>query len=248
MKKPCFIMSLCLATGLLSAAAIAESQSYTMDQYGIDLKIDVIRQPVFPQNLLMEGYTEGKVRIAFEVDHDGELRDWLAVEATHPDFVSAIARVIDSWKFSPPHINGENRSIVSTLTIDYRAKGAVLSFDIASGLATRRFNELFGFASERQSLSSVKDLDTVPQPIVAKKPIVPRELVEKYDGSKAVFTFYVDEEGQVRIPSLHSTDGNVELGMLLAAQDALVQWRFSPPTKNQRPARVKLAQEFVFKK
>lgn len=246
MKTIRSFLALCSATLTLSAAH-ADIDNFSLDYQGADLQIDVVRQPIFPQSLLMNGYTQGKVRVAFEVDYSGELRDWLIVESSHPSFASAVSHVFGSWQFSPPYINGQNRSVVGTLVIDFSAKGSVLSFDISSGLITQRFNEMFGYDSERESVLHAKELDELPRPIESPMPSVPKDSIRKCNGARATFTFYLDEKGAVRIPALKSTDGEIELEMIVAAQDALEQWRFTPPTKNSRPARVKLAQEFVFK-
>lgn len=247
MKKTHLPIAAMLLAGIFSTASQAQDRdSYSLDISGVDLTINVLRHPVFPQALIEEGYSEGVVKIVFEVDYAGELRDWLVTEATHPDFVESVAKVIDSWRFSPPHVNGENRSIVSRMRIDYKSSGNVLSFDLPSGLLTRRHNEIVGYRANELKLASVRELDAVPRPLRKIKPIVPAEVIEKHDGSRAMFTFFVDETGKVRIPALQEVDGSPEPGMLLAAQDALSQWSFEPPTRKSQPVSVKLSQSFVF--
>ena len=234
-----------LMLGLSSVAPSIKAETFQIDTRIVDLTIDVKREPVFPISLQQQGYSDGKVVIAFEVDYSGELRDWIVLEATHPAFVDALANVIDTWDFSPPKINGESRSIVSRLIVNYHTSGNVLSFDLVSGLATR-FNELTGWQSQRIALAEVADLDSPPTPTRVIKPSVPKDVLQKYSGSKAVFTFYVDENGRVRIPVLHRIDGEADPGMLLAAQEALEQWRFEPPTVNSHPVSIQLSQQFVF--
>ncbi|MDQ8204538.1 energy transducer TonB [Pelagicoccus sp. SDUM812003] len=244
--KTRLIAGLCLLAGLASAVARAETEHYTLDTHGIDFTIDVTRRPLFPPSMLNEGYLEGKVRIAMEVDHTGELRDWMDLEASHPDFVEAIARVIHSWEFSPPKINGKSRTVVTYLDINFSAKGAVLSFDLTTGMDMARMNQIFGYNREKEELTSAHKLDTPIRPIHQVNPAVPLEAIKEHEGSKARFTFFVDEWGKVRMPTLDRIDGDVELGMVLAAQDALSQWQFTRPTSGSRPTRTKLAQEFVF--
>lgn len=235
-----------LAWAIAPASAFADV--YSIDTSSVNLTIDVQRRPIFPVALQQQGYTEGKVIIAFEIDHTGELRDWLPIESSHPAFVQSIARVIDSWDFSPPLINGESQSIVSRLTIDYRSTGNVLSFDLASGLSSVRFNELIGWSEHHSRLAKVRELDTPPRPIKQVAPTVPTDVIARYGGTTAIFSFYVDETGAVRIPSLRQINGDAEPGMLLAAQEALEQWRFEPPTSRSKPVSIRLSQSFVFAK
>lgn len=245
MKLLAAIAAAGLVSGLLLDPARANPNTYDLDEVGVDLNIDVIRMPVFPQARLQEGQLSGVVRIAFEVDHHGELRDWIALEATHGDFVDSIAHAIDSWRFSAPYVNGQNRSVVGELTVNFDSSGSVLSFD-GSSLMNVRINELTGNTNRAILLANARDLDAPPYPLSQPMPQVPKDLIEKHKGARAVFSFYIDEAGRARIPALLRTEGSPDLGMLLAAQDALEQWQFEPPTKRGRPVKVKLAQTFVF--
>lgn len=248
MKTPKTLLSVLALTGLTMNLAYAGPDSLALDDYGISLNIDLVKMPLFPNSLVSEGYLEGDVQIVMEINHDGELNDWMVIKSTHPDFVSSIENVIDHWRFSAPYINGENRSVVSHLHVHFESKSSVISFNSLGSANTLRFNQLTGFESESTRLARIKELDTLPYPISQPSPSIPSEVMEKFDGTRAVFTFYVDETGQVRIPALAQTDGEPDLGMVLAAQDALTQWRFEPPTKNKRPAKIQLSQTFVFKK
>lgn len=247
MKTPKLLLSALALSGLTLNLSYAGPNSLELDDYGINLNIELIKMPQFPTSLIAEGYLEGDVRIAMDIDNDGELRDWIVLESTHPAFVTSIENVIDQWRFSPPYINGENRSVVNHLNIHFESKNSVISFDSISSANTMRFNQLTGFNSHSTKLSRIKELDTLPYPISQPSPSIPSDIIEKFDGTRAVFTFYVDEAGQVRIPALAQTDGEPDPGMVLAAQDALTQWKFEPPTKNKRPAKIKLSQAFVFK-
>ena len=239
-----YLTSLALA-GLLNVQNLPAAEQYFLDHSNVDFSIDVVREPAFPTTLLNQGYTEGKVAIAFEVDYAGELRDWIVTEASHPDFAKAIEQVIPSWDFSAPKINGESRSIVTRLVIDFRSTGSVLNFDLMTS-TNARLNEISGFRGESIRIADVDRLDSPPRVRSVVKPAIPREALEANRGSKAGFTFYVDEEGRVRVPALSKIDGDIEPGMLLATQDALSQWRFEPPRQRQTPVSIKLAQTFVY--
>jgi len=59
----------------------------------------------------------------------------------------------------------------------------------------------------------------------------------------AVIDFYIDSEGHPRMPVAQKAS-HVEFAV--AAADALMQWRFEPPTHRGRPITVRMVQEFVF--
>ncbi len=247
MKLAKTILHACIILALSISATDAAPDDYFKNQYGVDLHFKVLKLPHFPNTLKNEGYLEGHVRVALDIDYAGELRDWLILESTHPDFSKSLERVVNDWRFSAPHINGENKSIVTEIDIQFRSQGSVISVTSGDAVFNRRINELTGFRSHYSKVSSIKELDTLPYPIEQTKPSVPQELIDKHDGTRAVFTFYVDEAGQVRIPVLSQTDGDPDLNMLVAAQDAISQWKFEPPTKNKAPVKIQLSQEFIFK-
>lgn len=240
-------LAACLLASLSFAGIDAKPDEYFQQTQGIDFHFEVIKLPQFPHTLINEGFIEGHVKISMDIDYAGELRDWLVIESSHPDFVKALERVIDDWRFSPPYINGENRSIVTELALEFKATGSVISMINGLEIHNRRFNELTGFKSHYSQLSKINELDTPPFPIEQTSPSVSQEMIDENTGARAEFTFYVDEAGQVRIPVLSQTDGNPDLSMLLAAQDAISQWKFEPPTKNKRPVKIQLSQTFVFK-
>ncbi len=237
---------LLLSAFTLSAVDAAPDRPFS-ELNGVDLKIKILKMPLFPKTMEQEGIFEGHARIALDIDYTGELTDWIILEASHPSFALAIEQVVDDWRFSAPFINGENRSVVTQLDFDFRSQGTVVSFSSGVSNITRQINKITRYRAEEFSLSRIKDLDTRPYPIQQTPPMVSQEMIDKYNGTRAVFTFYVDEAGQVRIPVLSQTDGDPDPVMLLAAQDAISQWRFEPPTKNNKPAMIQLSQTFVFK-
>lgn len=231
-----------LAFGLPQIGA----KTYEANNPSVDFAIIVTHEPMFPLQLKNEGYSNGEVVIAFEVDYLGELRDWIPVKATHPLFIDSVSQVIEKWDFTPPFIDGENRSIVSRLAVEFKSSGSVLSLDMASDMTVLRLNALTGYSNDAEKLADVEKLDTPPSPLHVVRPAIPREVIQEHNGSSAVFTFYVDKAGNVRVPALDYTNGNVEPAMLLAAQDALEQWTFQPPRVNSKPVNIKLSQRFVF--
>jgi len=69
------------------------------------------------------------------------------------------------------------------------------------------------------------------------------------DDQKAVFEFYIDESGNVRIPMLREAEASddIEEELLVIVQDALMKWKFRPPKKNGKPVVVRVAQPIFFR-
>lgn len=55
--------------------------------------------------------------------------------------------------------------------------------------------------------------------------------------------FYVDENGQIRMPVVTESTDNT---YAQATIGALNQWRFSAPTKQGKPIAVRVQQKFIF--
>lgn len=231
---------------LITGACESQARTYNLASEGVQLSLTAPRMPVFPQSLLREGYTEGVVRVAFDVDHTGQLRDWFAVESTHPDFAAAVGKAIGSWTFTAPTVNGEPRSVVGRLQVDFRASGTAISFS-GPDFNAIVINELSGYARDEVKLVRYDDLDTPIKPVHMVSPAIPADMAAANDGASAVFTFYIDAEGRVRAPALDRLDGDVDPDALLAAQEALSEWTFELPRINSKPAVVRVAQEFVFR-
>lgn len=246
MKLAKSLISACIILGLTQSPIHADSRWILTNDDGVDLQIDVTRMPAFPLSLKEKGYFEGFVKVSVDIDHHGELRDWFVVESTHPYFSQAVGRVIEKWEFSPPKVNGNPRTIITHLNINFQSSGTALSMSLPSEMLAQRLNQLTGYRQDFDGLTSIDRLDTSPFPIDQPAPVIPQDLIEENEGTRAVFTFYVDQAGQVRMPALTEATGDPDVRLLVAAQDAISQWKFEPPTRNKRPAKIKLSQTFVF--
>lgn len=231
---------------LITGACESQARTYNLASEGVQLSLTAPRLPVFPQSLLREGYTEGVVRVAFDVDQTGQLRDWFAIEATHPEFAAAVGKAMDTWTFSPPTANGEARAVVGRFQVNFRASGTAISFS-GPDFNALVINELSGYKRDEVKLVRYDDLDTPIKPVHMVSPAIPTDMAAANDGASAVFTFYIDSSGRVRVPALDHLDGDVDPDALLATQEALSQWTFERPTVNSKPAVVRVAQEFVFR-
>lgn len=215
----------------------------------VDLQFKVVRQPQFPESLRSQGYSNGRVQMQLELHFDGELRDWIVTYASHRDFADAIERVIEDWEFAPPKRKGKPVSLIIPVEVNFRASGDVVSFNATSGL-NHMMSSKYGFSSfDAIKIADVDNLDQFPEPTYVVHPKVPNSLIRKSDGSYGVFRFFIDTEGRVRLPHVDHVRGEeIDVRLLEAAQDALEEWEFNPPTVKGRKVVVELKQPFLFRR
>ena len=213
----------------------------------VDLLIQVVRQPLFPENLRNAGYSRGRVDMLLELHHDGELRDWLVTEANHKDFAEAVDTAIDEWEFAPPKKDGKPISLVVPIRVNFEAGSDVISFDMSAGL--NHYMRLGSNYDPSQSIkiAEVDKLDKFPEPVHVVKPRAPRSWIEKNNDTVGVFRFFIDTKGEVRLAHVDHVEGEIDVRLLEVAQDALEQWQFSPPTVNGKGVVVEVKQPFHFR-
>jgi len=219
---------------------------YNLTGEGVDFHFKVLRDPVFPTSLRSRGVTIGRVTIQLEINYDGELHDWLVTHASHKGFAEAVEKVVGQWKFAPPIWKGKPISIIAPIKISFKSSGDVVTFDITSGYVDLLMNRAGMKSFDAIEVVAFDDLDAYPEPIKIVRPIVPKELLDNHGYNLGVFRFYIDTEGRVRLPHVDRVEGKVDVRLLEAAQDALEQWRFEPPTSKGRKVIVEVAQPFTF--
>lgn len=234
-------------TFCLSAALGEKNLDYPTSTEGIELIIHPKKLPIFPHSLKMEGYMQGEVELIVEIDEFGELRDHLVSATTRPEFAEEVERVIRTWNFDPPMWKGKAIPVITRIRVNFESTGAVISFDLSSGLLNRILSEdVLMKLYREQNLVGVDDLDTYPIPKVVSQPIVSKALLDENRGTQGIFSFYIDQRGKVRMPALDHVKGEVDLRLLTAVQNALMEWQFDPPTANGKPVIVYVSQPFVF--
>jgi TonB family protein len=194
----------------------------------------------FPQTLLQRGITSGYARIALAVDHQGALTDILVVGYSHEEFATAAENALRRWRYEPMRVRDESVATQSTLSINFEARGAVVSINVGSDLTTL----MTGLPRDPEfGPCPLQKLDSIPAPLAFVEPIYTKDLREHGIQGQAVLEFYIDENGSVRVPAVVDADF-WELGVL--AMEAVRQWRFAPPTARGRPVLVRVRQAFYF--
>ena len=220
---------------------------YPTSVEGIKLEIHAKTLPIFPHTLKVEGYSRGEVELIVEIDEFGELRDYLVSFASRDEFAREIERVIDTWDFNPPMWEGKAVPVIARIRVNFESTGAVVSFDITTGFLNKIVSQDILMQIHRlQNLVDVDDLDSFPTPKIVANPQISQELLDENKGTKGIFTFYIDQKGRVRMPAIEQVEGDVDLRLLIAVQDALLQWQFEPPTVKGKPVIVHVSQPFLF--
>jgi TonB family protein len=210
------------------------------------LKIDQTDEPVFPQEALTDGLRSGTVRIAIQIDADGNLTDHLVTVYSHPRFAEAAETSIKHWRYHPARIHGNPRSATADIRFNFEASGVVL-VDMSALTGPELFHYKIAPNSNAYSACTLSQLDRTPTPVKIVKPVYPEKLAKSSRGGHVSVEFYIDREGRVRLPSVDpaTIEANEELSAL--AVTAVEQWQFDPPLMNGRPVLTLAQQDFDFK-
>ncbi len=213
----------------------------------LEFSIEEHQDPIFPSALKLEGYDEGYATFAIYINQFGELKDYLLLEASHIEFARSVERVIPEWKYSVPLVDGEVAAIASKIRVNFKRGSGIVYETI--GYQSLRSNLLNNPPnSDTYRIYTLDELDSIPIPNHIQKPNFHVDMLEEREIVNAVFEFYIDKEGNVRIPTLREADDRIDERLLIIAQEALLQWKFNPPVRNGRPVVAKAAQPFRFAK
>lgn len=199
--------------------------------------------PVFPHDLLQLGVREGQVRVAFSVDTTGKVDDCLAVAYTHPEFARVTVNSLRRWKFEPAKFRGQPIASASEVVLKFEVEGTVVvSLTPSEAINARLYALVDGHDTYRPRL--LNELDRIPTPITTPSPSFPARLAAEGSSGTVTVSFYIDETGAVRLPSVDTKD---DADLASAAIDALRLWKFEPPTCKDKPVLVRASQQFNFR-
>jgi len=235
MKKILLRIPLLLVVAAATHALAAfESAKLSPDNY----------MPQFPASLITDGVTEGHATFAVSISPEGQLTDSLPLAYTHAAFVRVCQDVMKGWKITPARLDGENVPVQMELRFDFKREGVVETStinisnhfleSIIPGLADRRL----AFRLTREN-----ELDRPPVPIATVSPEYARQAEKAGVRGKVQVYFYIDQKGEVRLPSV-TAEAHPYLSDI--AVTALRQWHFAPPTRHGEPVMIAASQEFDF--
>ena len=196
--------------------------------------------PAYPTGMTFEGIYDGSAQVVVNVNEKGEIEDVYLSEYTHPTFGKLAEEYIRKWKFKPAKLNGEPLSVIKPFDFHFEDRRGVFALGIHEAAATKlRFSNFAG----GKKIYSPRELDQIPEPISMVTPLFPEEFKGKNVSGTATVLFYIDEEGNIRMP--HVTEYSHE-SFGKTALLAVDQWKFKPPVVNGKPVSIQVRQVFNF--
>jgi TonB family protein len=225
---------------LWSAIPIS-AQTGAMESDQRSLEIIQTEAAGFPLTLNQTGVMNGDAAVAIHVDQDGRLTDCLVTGYSRREFADSAVAALKVWRFDPSRVNGVPWPSVVEVHFDFTRTGVVISVSAFESVMNR-IDELASSAYAYRS-RTLRELDRIPTPVHVVAPVSPTLTGDEKKRTVAV-DFYIDEEGQVRMPCVARSD--VGTACAASAVDAVKQWRFEPPLYRGRPALAVVRQEFNF--
>ena len=190
--------------------------------------------------MTFEGIFDGSAQVVVNVNEKGEIEDVYLSQYTHPVFGKLAEEYIRKWKFKPAKLNGEPLSVIKPFDFRFEDRRGVFALGIHEAAATKlRFSNFVG----GKKIYSPRELDQIPEPISMVTPLFPEEFKGKKVRGTATVLFYIDEEGNIRMP--HVTEYSHE-SFGKTALLAVDQWKFKPPMVKGKPVSIQVRQVFNF--
>jgi len=199
----------------------------------------------FPGEAVHEGVATGRATVGVFLDAAGQPKDFLLIRCTKDYFGAALLEEAKRRTYVAKQVKGA--AIPSAFTFTYAFEpppgmNAISNFEAAS----RRSEDIQGGAGYAYRARNETEVDggQLVQTRVAI-PVLPRALVPQ-DGKpvRALVSFYVDEQGRVRLPNVESY---LPPQFVTAAIAALQQWGFKPPLSKGKPVLVHTMRALTFR-
>ncbi len=238
-------LRLLLLPAAISCCSISAHAQFAIPDYA-PMRFFQTESPVFPQEAIVQGFRQGVVHVAVQIDADGILTDYLVTTYTHPAFAKSAVAALKKWRFEPARIHGAPMSAKADLTFNFDTEGIVLvSMTVTSSAELLHFRIVPNALAFRAR--TLSELDRTPTPIRIVKPVYPENLARTSHGGHVTVEFYIDEQGHVRLASVdrQTIEANEELAAI--AVTTVEKWQFEPPLFKGRPVLTLAQQDFNFK-
>lgn len=222
---------------LLGAGVYAEYQSPRL------LSELAAATPVHVRHLRMPSPS---VELIVQLDVEGEVVDVVSLEAPHYDLLERAEKAARRGKYTPAETDGERVPSYLRVRVNFYDPGAGIDganfqsgIDHIEAMVNDMKSDEFTY-----SLTKPSKLDSPLKMIRRGEVIVPADADGTRLGGACVIEFYVDRNGDVKIPRVIKTDGTeISKAAILSLQGS----KFSPPTINDKPTVVKAQMPFSFK-
>lgn len=204
-------------------------------------KVEMTVEPQIPARLRMDGMKEGSVILALDITADGRLADILVTMASHQELIRPCLEAARQWRFTPARYEGAPTAARLILTLNLSQTRMVVSRS-SSEMIGDWTEQMVGRRPDHQLCPS----DEIDRPLAAVHRVSPayaRDVANLGVRGRVRVHFFVDEQGNVRLPAVPE-DTHPYLSFI--ATEAMRAWKFEPPTRRGRPVLVAAVQEFDF--
>ncbi len=240
--SPTSIALLAITALALPSLTRAESDQAPKDLRE-SIRVDRYVEPTFPISLTNKSVAEGYAQVQVLVAADGALLECFVSSYSRIEFADAVEAAMRRTTFRPA---ADPTALPQrfNLRFNFRREGMI----VIQGDFQETVNAYLGQTERVRretevALCKLRDLDNIPEPVNFVAPEYPADLMkQKIEGGAAV-SFFIDEEGRVRVASVAGAT-RPEFGR--AAVNAVKQWTFAPPMRKGQATRVFAVQEFTF--
>lgn len=227
-----------IALGALLASLIPLNAAFESAQIAPDNEM-----PLYPLSLRTAGITKGFAVIAVSIDQEGRVKEMLPLAYTQKAFVDSSCDVLKNWRFIPAKLDGAPVPVQTELRFDYTLEGAVITNNIVNHFLFDRFDGV-GDTAVIYRPATVAKLDKLPLRVAGDAPKYSAQAERDGVRGKVRVRFYIDEKGDVRMPS--AIPGSIHPYLLEQAVEAVRTWKFEPALSRGEPVLVAASQEFNF--
>lgn len=183
---------------------------------------------VYPGRAYYDGVFKGQATVGLMLDSQGKVVDSLIVGYTRVYFGEILLKAAREMKFSPRRLRGTALPSSFVFTHEFRPPtkaNALSSFDaVDHRTETIKGGPKYSYEPYRENEIDGGALEPLRMVI----PPIPSDYPASAKPPKVLVTFYVDEQGRVRLPNVESS---TTPALALRALEAVQYWAFKPPTR-----------------
>lgn len=195
----------------------------------------------FPGQAVHDGIATGRATVGVMLDAEGKARDWLLIRYTEPYFGAALLDEARRRTYSGKLLHG--RGIPAAFIFTYKFEPpqglvGISNFEAAS----RRAEDVQGGAAV--VYRPYQETEVEGGQLVPLRVAIPTVPAGTKTPARVLVTFYVDEQGRLRLPNVES---DLAPELVPAVIGALQHWAFKPATVKGQPVLVRAIRALGFR-
>ena len=189
----------------------------------------------FPGKAYVDGVSEGSATVGVMLDAEGNATDFLLLRYTQKYFGDSLLREAREQRYAPRRIRGV--AVPGRFDFGYRFVPTMVMQMTSFGDIAQRYAQIEGGPKFVYRPHLEREVDGgVLEDTKSAVAFIPDGFTPlPGDKLKVLVSFYVDEQGHVRLPNVESASSPL---LIPNAVKAVEHWEFKPPTVNGRPVLV----------